>query len=188
MADIERDEQCAVLGVRSLLRLAGRDPDEPELRDTPDRVLRAWRELTSAPGDPAELLGRQFESDVDELVGVGPMEFSSICEHHLLPFTGHAWFAYIPKGSVVGLSKVPRLVEHFARRPQLQERMTQQIVECFVHHVECDAAGLLVRAVHSCSTLRGARTMAPMTTAVLHGAFRHEPEARAEFYAFVGHA
>lgn len=181
------DEQAVRDGVRAMLRLAGDDPDRPGLIDTPDRVLRAWGELTSRPGDPFDLLSTQFDERADALIGVGPMFFASTCEHHLLPFTGHAWFAYIPKaGRVVGLSKIPRLIEHFARRPQVQERLARQIVEAFAEHVDCDAVGITMRAVHTCSALRGVRTEAPMTTSALLGAFRTEPEARAEYLAFTG--
>jgi GTP cyclohydrolase I len=184
---MRNDEDTVILGVRAMLRLAGDDPDRPGLVDTPERVLKAWREMTARPGDPFDLLSTQFDEGADEMVGVGPMPFSSVCEHHLLPFTGHAWFAYIPKaGRVVGLSKIPRLIDHYARRPQVQERLTRQVVEAFAQHVDCDAAGMHVRAVHTCSSLRGVRTEAPMTTSALIGAFRTEPEARAEFLAFIG--
>jgi GTP cyclohydrolase I len=105
-----------------------------------------------------------------------------VCEHHLLPFTGHAWVGYVPNGNgVVGLSKIPRLVEHFARRPQVQERLTGQITAALDEHIEPLGAACTIRAVHSCATMRGVRTEAPMTTSSLTGVFLTEPEARAEF-------
>lgn len=175
-------------GVRAMLEVAGRDPDDPELVATPDRVLRAWLELTAAPGNPAELLGTTFAADSSGMVVVGPISFVSVCEHHLLPFTGHAWVGYIPgDGRVVGLSKLPRLVEHYARRPQMQERLGQQIVDALVYHLDPVGAGCLIRAEHACMTMRGVRAAgAAMTTSALAGALLHEPEARAEFLAQCG--
>jgi GTP cyclohydrolase I len=170
-------------GVRAMLTLAGEDPDRPGLRDTPDRVLKAWLEMTGSPGDPAVLLATMFDDagPVDEMIVVGPVPFTSVCEHHLLPFTGHAWVGYVPNGNgVVGLSKIPRLVEHFARRPQVQERLTGQITAALDTHVQPIGSACIIRAVHSCATMRGVRTEAPMTTSSLTGVFR-DPTVRAEF-------
>jgi GTP cyclohydrolase I len=188
--DAMPDADVALLGVRALLRLAGRDPDEPGIVDTPARVLRAWSEQTSAPGDPAQLLAVQFPdaAQYDQMIAVGPVPFASVCEHHLLPFTGHAWVAYIPNGKgVVGLSKLARLVEHYARRPQIQERLTAQIADALVEHLDPVGAGCVVRASHTCMTLRGVRKDgALMTTSAIHGELKDQPAARAEFMALVG--
>lgn len=171
-------------GVQAMLVLAGRDPGEPDLVDTPDRFLRAWVELATSPSSAGTILGTTFEGHgSDQMVHVGPIPFASMCEHHLLPFTGTVHFAYVPGQRIVGLSKIPRLVQHLASRPQVQERLTRQIVDTFQTFVPCAGVAVHVRAVHLCATLRGVRTPAPMTTTALLGVFKDEPEARAEFFA-----
>jgi GTP cyclohydrolase I len=181
------DVTLALTGVRALLRLAGEDPDRDGLVDTPRRVVEAFRELTAAPGKPAELLGTVFDADysVDELIAVGPVPFVSLCEHHLLPFTGHAWIAYLPgERGIVGLSKLPRLLDHYALRPQVQERLTTQVVEAMVEHLEPDAAGCIIHATHTCLSLRGVRKQgAVMVTSAMRGKLRTVPELRAELLA-----
>lgn len=185
LEDIVHDDNLIEAGVRAMLRKAGRNPDDPSLVKTPVRFLRAWYELVEAPGDPAALLATSFDDaeQADEMIVVGPIPFTSVCEHHLLPFEGVAWIGYIPKDGVVGLSKFPRLLEHYARRPQVQERLTRQITSAVTDHVSPDSA-CVVRATHTCATMRGVRKPAPMTTSSLTGAFRDRPEARAEFLAF----
>lgn len=182
-------EDVALEGVRALLCLMGEDPEREGLVDTPSRVVKAYRELADQPGDPAVLLAKVFNDvdyPTDEMIAVGPIEFTSLCEHHLLPFTGQAWVAYIPSPDrgVVGLSKIPRLVEHFARRPQVQERLTTQIADSLVEHLQPRGAAVLIRSTHSCMALRGVRkTGAQMVTSVLRGAFKDDPTVRAEFLA-----
>lgn len=180
------DWDLAEAGVRALLRIAGDDPDRAGLLDTPARVVRAWREQTDRPGDPERLLAVMFDDagPVDEMVAVGPIPFASVCEHHLLPFTGHAHIAYIPTGGVVGLSKLPRLLHHFARRPQVQERLTRQITEALDQHVPSLGSACTITANHACATLRGVKTPAPMTTTSLTGLFKEDPSARTEFLAY----
>lgn len=178
------DQDLAQAGVRALLRLMGDDPARSGLRDTPKRVVKAMREMAESPGDPSELLAVSFDDVGPEgqMVAVGPVEFVSLCEHHLLPFTGHAWIAYIPTGSVVGLSKLPRLLEHFARRPQVQERLTRQITEALDEHVSgSKGSACVITATHSCASSRGVRKVAPMTTSSLTGAFVDDGVTRAEF-------
>lgn len=180
--------QEAVDGVRALLRLVDPDPDRPGLVDTPARVVSAYLEMCNRPGDPAHLLGRVFadtDYPADEMVAVGPIEFVSLCEHHLLPFTGHAWVGYIPSdGNVVGLSKIPRLVEHYAHRPQVQERLTTQIADALEEHLKPIGTGCVISASHSCMALRGVRKNgSAMVTSVLRGAMKNDPAARAEFLA-----
>lgn len=181
------DEADALVGIAAMLRMAGEDPDRPGLVKTPARVLAAWLEMTARPGDPADLLAVCFDDagPVDEMVVVGPIPFTSVCEHHLLPFSGVAWVGYIPIGGVVGLSKIPRLVEHFARRPQMQERLTGQVTAALDAFVKPLGSACVVRAVHSCATMRGVRKEAPMTTSSLTGVFR-DPAVRAEFLHMVG--
>lgn len=178
------DLETAREGVRALLRLVGDDPDREGVQGTPDRVVRAYLELCSQPGDPARLLGCTFDvdGDADEMILVGPVAFVSLCEHHLLPFTGHAWVAYIPTGRVVGLSKLPRLVHHYACRPQLQERLTRQVTSAIDAHLDTAGSACLIRSEHSCMSMRGVKAVgAGMVTSSLTGIFREDAAARAEF-------
>jgi GTP cyclohydrolase I len=158
--------------------------------DTPRRVIDAVLEMTSRPGDPGTLLAKVFDDagPVDEMVTVGPVEFTSLCEHHLLPFTGRAWLAYIASnGTVVGLSKLARLVEHHARALQVQERLTGAIADDLVEHLRPVGAGVKIAAVHSCMSVRGVRKPgAMMTTIALRGALLDKPAARAEFLSTTG--
>lgn len=175
-------------GIRALLRLMGEDPDREGLADTPARVVRAMLEMTQRPGDPATLLARIFKDvdyPTDELISVGPIEFVSICEHHLLPFTGTAYIAYLPSEyGIVGLSKLPRLLDHYAARPQVQERLTTQVADALDRFLQPEAAGCIITAAHTCMSLRGVqKTGANMTTSVLRGKFMTNPTLRAEFLA-----
>lgn len=185
MTITREDEQLVMQGVRAMLRLAGEDPVRPGLARTPERFLDAWCELVAAPGDPDELLAVTFDDagPVDEMVAVGPVEFASVCEHHLMPFTGFAWIAYIPSDGIVGLSKLPRLLEHYARRPQVQERLTTQITGALDKYVTSLGSACLIRANHTCASHRGIRKIAPMVTSSLTGAFRTDASAREEFLA-----
>lgn len=179
------DDTLALNGVRALLRILGRDPNEPGLVDTPARVLRAYREMGTSDSSACAILGRTFDGIAyDGMVTVGPIPFTSLCEHHLLPFTGTAWVAYLPHSDrVVGLSKLARLVEHYARRPQVQERLTTQITDALDHHLEPLGSACLLRATHGCMAHRGVRAAAQMVTSSLTGAFRDNPATRTEFLA-----
>lgn len=186
-ADEPHPDVVAVLGgVRAMVRLLGRDPDDPALVDTPSRWLRAMTEM-AGPRDTtaANILARNFDiGAVDSVVAVGPVGFVSVCEHHLLPFAGKAWVAYKPNGPVVGLSKIPRLVRYLAARLQVQERLTEQVTEALGEHLDTAGAACLIRSEHTCMTLRGVRAEgAVMVTSSLTGIFRTHPEARAEFLA-----
>ena len=180
-------EHRAQDGIRALLRLMGEDPERSGLLDTPARVVKAYREVSARPGDPATLLARTFddvEYPTDELIAVGPIPFTSLCEHHLLPFTGTAWIAYLPGDSVVGLSKLPRLLDHFAQRPQVQERLTTQVADALVEHLDPEAAACVIHATHTCMSLRGVKKQgAAMVTSVLRGRFKTDDAMRAEFMA-----
>jgi GTP cyclohydrolase I len=186
-------DQLAEFGVRSLLQYVGEDPDRPGLGDTPRRVLGAYAELTAGYArDPAEVLAAQFDQDVPPpyqgivvLVGV---PFVSVCEHHLMPFTGTATVAYAPQpdpgARLVGLSKLARLVDVFALRLQVQERITVQIVEALVEHLKPRGAACILRAEHSCMAHRGARKSGgTMVTSELRGIFFDDLRAREEFMA-----
>lgn len=168
-----------------LLEHVGEDPTREGLIDTPARVLRSLSEMTSGYDlDPADILARRFTEACDEMVVVDGIEFVSLCEHHMLPFVGQAVVGYLPDRHVVGLSKIPRLVECFARRLQVQERLTNQIAEALMTHVEPLGVGVVLRAHHSCMSCRGVRkATAQMVTSSMLGALRDKPEARAEFLA-----
>jgi len=178
-------EDC-IAAVETLLRGIGEDPDREGLEDTPKRYVKALLELTEGyREDPAEILETQFDVPYDQMVVVSGIEFTSLCEHHILPFTGKAVVGYIPRDRVVGLSKIARVVHVFARRLQVQERLTQQIAEAIQEHVEPIGVGVVVTATHQCMTIRGAKEDmdAKMTTSALLGVMRDSPDARAEFLA-----
>lgn len=186
--ETEEMEQAAMKGIRALLVLVGEDPNRPGLVDTPHRVVKAYREMCGRPGDPAVDLARVFP-DVGQVPGpvtVGPIPFTSVCEHHLLPFTGTAHVSYLPAGGrVVGLSKLPRTVHHYAARPQVQERLTQQIADALTDHLQPDGVAVVIRGVHTCMSLRGACTPgAYMETKDLRGLLEHG-QLRAEFMATI---
>lgn len=162
-------------------------------RETALRWLRAMDEMTEGlETDPVKLLGTTFDEPYDEMVVVSGMPFTSVCEHHLLPFSGTATIGYVPTERVVGLSKLARLVECFARRPQIQERLTKQLAEAVMDALGPLGVGVVVEGRHSCMALRGVRKPGLMTTSSMLGVLRTVPEARAEFLALVrdrnGHA
>lgn len=176
--DAEREK-----GIRQMLRALGEDPDREGLKDTPRRVLKAWSELCGGyKMEPRKMLTVFDAEGHDEMVSVGPIRFYSTCEHHLLPFWGDAWVSYLPTAKIIGLSKLPRIVEIFARRLQNQERMTRQIATTLLELIEPLGAGVLVRGKHMCSMARGVRQdNTVMTTTWLAGKYRSDPAVRAEF-------
>lgn len=171
--------------VRRLLRYVGEDPNRDGLRETPQRVLRALQEMTAGyHADIASILGKRFDVAHDQMVTLTHIGFTSLCEHHILPFEGEAAVAYIPSGFVVGISKLARVVEAFARRLQVQERMTDQIAEAIQQHLRPRGVAVIVEARHGCMRCRGVRQQNTcMVTSAMLGAFRERPEARAEFLA-----
>lgn len=169
-----------------LLEFVGEDCKRDGLVDTPARVLKALGELTSGYGeDPAAILSKTFEAEMDEMVVVQNIPVNSLCEHHMLPFHGTATVGYIPRKRVVGLSKIPRLVQCFAKRLQIQERLTTQIAHALHSHLGAVGVGVVVRAHHTCMSMRGVRTHGDMVTSCLVGAMKDKAEARAEFLEFV---
>jgi len=177
----------AKAGVVALLKLAGRDPQEPGVIDTPSRYVKAFLEIAGPKVEsPEQILDKVFDvDDVDQMIVVGPIDFVSMCEHHLLPFTGQAWVAYIPSpgGGVVGLSKIPRLVKYFAGRPQIQERLTKQISDTLSERLNTLGTACVVRGSHACMSLRGVKDQsAAMQTAALTGVFRDDHKVREEFF------
>lgn len=168
-----------------LLEHIGEDPTRDGLLETPQRVLKALTEMTAGYSiDPAEVLAKTFDvGPADELVVVREIPFHSMCEHHLLSFSGNATVGYLPKDRVVGLSKLARLVDLYARRLQVQERMTHQIADAITEHLGTETAGVVIRARHSCMACRGIQKSAEMVTSKLTGRLRDDPAARAEFLA-----
>lgn len=173
--------------VREILLAIGEDPDREGLKKTPSRVARAYSELFAGlQDDPRRHLRTVFTAEYDEVVLLRDIPFASMCEHHLLPFTGKAHVAYLPRGRVVGLSKLARLVEGFARRPQIQEQMTTQICQALMEELEPKGAAVVIEAVHTCMTIRGVKkTGASMMTSALRGTFRSDPRTRQEIFSML---
>ena len=187
-AAVSVDEPRIASAVREILIAIGEDPDRDGLLDTPERVARAWGELVGGYGrDAEELLGTTFDIAHDEMVLVKDIEVVSLCEHHLLPFTGVAHVAYIPSadGRVTGLSKLARLVELYARRLQVQERLTTQIADALVEHLGARGVMVVVEAEHTCMTMRGVRKPGSSTvTSAVRGQLR-DAATRAEAMSLV---
>ena len=173
--------------VRELLVAVGEDPDREGLRETPDRVARMYAEVFAGLHlDPAVHLKKTFTQKHDEMVLVKDIEFASCCEHHLLPFIGKAHIAYLPDGKVVGLSKLARVVDAVAKRPQVQERMTEEIADLIMNELHPRGVGVIVEASHSCMTIRGVRKPGAMTiTSSMRGGFLIHPPTRAELMSLV---
>jgi GTP cyclohydrolase I len=172
--------------VRGILIEIGEDPDRQGLAGTPQRVHRMYTELTAGYHvDPERLInGAIFDIAYSEMVVVKDIPFYSLCEHHLLPFFGRASVAYIPRGRVIGLSKIPRIVEMYARRLQVQERLTQQIAEFLQERLAPQGVGVVIEATHLCAVMRGVRKPGTiMTTSSVLGLFRTRDRTRAEFFA-----
>lgn len=172
--------------VRRILAAVGEDPEREGLKSTPRRVARMYHELLGGyTTDPQQVInGALFDVQYDEMVLVRDIEFYSMCEHHMLPFIGRAHVAYIPDGKVLGLSKIPRVVDMYARRLQVQERMTRQIADFLRDLLKPQGVAVVVEAVHLCSTMRGVKKHdARMTTSAMHGAFRANLATRQEFLA-----
>jgi GTP cyclohydrolase I len=175
--------------VRTLLAEIGEDPAREGLARTPTRVRRMYDELTAGYHvDPDALInGACFSVDYDEMVVVRDIEFFSLCEHHLLPFIGRAHVGYLPKGRVIGLSKIPRIVDMFAQRLQVQERLTVQVAGFLMEHLEPKGVACVVEATHLCTMMRGVKKQeATMVTSSMTGTFRRDARTRAEFMGLIG--
>ena len=174
--------------IKSILEEIGEDPSRPGLRRTPERVERSMRELTRGYSESVEdVVGRGvFEEDFSEMVLVKGVEFYSMCEHHMLPFFGHAHVAYIPDGRIIGLSKIPRIVDVFARRLQVQERLTTQIAEALQDALRPKGVGVVISASHLCMMARGVQKQGSHTvTSCMLGGFRSDARTRTEFLDLV---
>ena len=184
LAESGVDVRASEEAVLNLLRALGEQPERDGLRNTPKRVARMYTELLSGyHADPEKIVNDAlFNITYDQMVIVRDIEFYSLCEHHLLPFIGRAHVAYMPAGKVIGLSKIPRIVDIFARRLQVQERMTRQIADELQELLEPHGVAVVVEGLHMCTMMRGVKKHdARLTTSAMHGAFRTNAATRQEF-------
>ena len=175
--------------IKEILLEIGEDPKREGLRDTPDRMERMFKEITSGYRiDPKDVINEAiFHIKYDEMVVVKDIEFYSLCEHHMLPFFGKCNIAYIPNGKVVGLSKIPRIVEVFSKRLQVQERMTVQIADFLKKELDPQGVAVVVEAYHLCMAMRGIKKSgANMLTSSMRGVFKKDERTRGEFLSFIG--
>jgi len=176
--------------IRTLIRWAGDDPTREGLFDTPKRVARAWKEYCQGYGeDPASHLARTFEEvgGYDEIVLLRDIPFQSHCEHHMAPIIGKAHIAYLPDRLVVGISKLARVLHAYARRLQIQERLTSEVADCIWNHLKPQGVTVVIEASHACMTARGVRTPGvTMTTSRMMGVFREDERSRKEVLALMG--
>jgi GTP cyclohydrolase I len=181
------DQDRIRAAVREILLAVGEDPDREGLQETPDRVARMYAELFSGMWkDPRELLQKKFTQKYDEMVLEKNIAFESMCEHHLLPFLGKAHIAYLPNGRIVGLSKLARILEVFSRRPQVQERMTEQVADLLMQELEPRGVAVILEASHTCMTIRGIRKADSLcVTSAMRGAFKDNQSTRAELMALI---
>ena len=182
--------QAAEEAVRTLLRWAGEDPDREGLLDTPKRVVKAYEDWFSGyKSDPADYLRRTFQEvgGYDEMVVLRDITFESFCEHHMAPIIGRVHVGYLPTNKVVGISKLARVVDGYARRFQVQEKLTAQIANCITEVLKPRGAGVVIDAVHQCMTTRGVHKRGvSMVTSKMLGTFRTDASTRAEFLRFIG--
>lgn len=181
--DLPRIERA----VREILIAVGEDPDREGLHETPARVARMYAELFGGLHiDPRRHLRKFFTEACDEVVLVRDISFNSMCEHHMLPFMGKAHVAYLPDHRVIGLSKLARVVEEVARRPQVQERMTEQIANCLVEELHAKGVAVVIEAVHTCMAIRGVRKPGSVcVTSAMKGCFRTKSSTRAELMTLI---
>jgi GTP cyclohydrolase I len=173
--------------VREILLAVGEDPDRDGLRETPDRVARMYAEVFQGlQQDPRVHLKKLFPQKYDEMVLIKDIRFVSFCEHHLLPIVGQAHVAYIPKGRVVGLSKIPRVLDVLSRRPQMQERLTEELAELLTHELDAKGVAVVVEATHSCMTIRGVnKPDSTFVTSAMRGAFKDRLATRTEVMSLI---
>ena len=181
------DHERIEAAVREILTAVGEDPDREGLLETPARVARMYAEMFSGLNDdPRRHLEKAFTEKYDELVLVRDIAFNSMCEHHLLPFMGHAHIGYIPDGQVLGLSKLARVVESVSHRPQVQERMTEQIADLLEHDLGAKGVAVVLEASHTCMTIRGVRKPGSLcVTSAIKGIFRDNVSSRAEVLSLI---
>ena len=188
MPEIVSDLKIEFL-IKDLLILLGEDPARDGLLKTPKRMEASLKFLTRGyRQDIAKILnGAVFEENYDEMVVMKDIDLFSLCEHHLLPFYGKAHVAYLPKGKIIGLSKIPRVVDVFARRLQVQERLTSQIADCLMQHLQPKGVAVVIEAFHLCMAMRGVEKKDSFcVTSSMLGMFRSDPRSRAEFFSLIG--
>ena len=188
MTAVPRDRERIAGIIRELLTALGEDPDREGLERTPQRIAKLYGEILAGHDqDPEGIInGAVFTIDYDEMVVVRDIEFYSMCEHHMLPFFGRVHVAYVPSGKVVGLSKIPRIVDMFARRLQVQERMTQQIAELLQERLGAQGVGVVAEGRHMCMAMRGVgKQSADMVTSAMLGCFREDGRTRSEFLSLL---
>jgi GTP cyclohydrolase I len=184
--DLEKIEK----NVYSIIKEIGEDPDREGLLKTPQRVAEAYKFLTKGYSEDISTVinGAIFNEDYDEMVIVKDIDFFSMCEHHLIPFYGKVHIAYIPNGKIFGLSKFPRIVDMFARRLQVQERMTKEIANLIDEHLSPDGVGVVCEAYHMCMMMRGVEKQNSFTiTSAMHGSFKENARTRSEFLNLISH-
>lgn len=181
------DQRRIERAVREILIAVGEDPDREGLRETPARVARMYNELLSGiRRDPSQHLKKCFTQKYDEMVVVRDISFASLCEHHMLPFIGTAHIGYLPNGRIVGLSKLARVVEDISRRPQVQERMTEEIADLMMRELDARGVAVVIEAMHTCMTIRGVRKPGSMClTSAMRGKFKDNQSTRAEVLALI---
>jgi GTP cyclohydrolase IA len=173
--------------VREILLAVGEDPEREGLRETPDRVARMYAEIFEGlHQDPREHLKTMFTQKYDEILLVKDIRLVSFCEHHLLPVVGKAHIAYIPNGKVIGLSKIPRVVDVLAKRPQMQERLTEEVADLLMKELDARGVAVVIEASHSCMTIRGvSKPDSTFVTSAMRGAFREKPATRSELMSLI---
>jgi GTP cyclohydrolase I len=181
------DQEKIAVGIRMVLEAIGENPDREGLRDTAKRVAKMYSDLFQGLyEDPRDHLTVLFDEQHDEMVLVKDVPFYSMCEHHLLPFQGQAHVAYLPRGKVVGLSKIVRVVEAFARRPQVQERLTSQIADLIMEELDALGVAVVIQASHTCMTMRGVKKPGSnVVTSAMRGIFKTAEATRNEFMSLV---
>lgn len=181
------DQERIVAAVREIILAVGEDLQREGLRETPQRVARMYAEMFAGlRKDPRAPLKKTFIEKYDEMVLVKDIGFESMCEHHLLPFVGKAHLAYLPNGKIVGLSKLGRVVEILARRPQVQERMTEELADLVMEELNAKGVGVVIEAMHTCMTIRGVRKANSLcTTSAMRGGFKTNQSTRAEFLSLI---
>ncbi len=181
------DHARIAAAVREILLAVGENPERDGLRETPERVARMYEEMFAGlRKDPNTVLRKTFTEKYDEMVLVRDIGFESMCEHHLLPFFGQAHIAYLPNGTIVGLSKLARAVEVLSRRPQVQERMTEELADLIMNELDARGVGVVLEASHTCMAIRGVRKPGAIcATSAMRGVFQSNLSTRSEFMALI---
>jgi GTP cyclohydrolase I len=181
--DLDRIRQA----VREILFAVGEDPDREGLQETPDRIARMYAEVFAGlHQDPRVHLQKHFTQKYDEMVLIKDIQFESFCEHHLLPFSGKAHVAYLPNGKVIGLSKIPRVIDVLAKRPQMQERLTEEVADLLMKELDAKGVAVVIEASHSCMTIRGVhKPDSTFVTSAMRGGFRERLATRTEVMSLI---